>query len=225
MKKDAPSTHETLQAGPPKRAWQRMLSGRRLDLLDPDPADIEIEDIAHGLARVARWNGQTLGLARLLGRPALPRRGGDRGRARSRVARPLAACRAAARCARVRGRRPHQPLQERDRPRLQAARAASARCHPRPLRAADRAARRGAGRDQGLRPNRRLLRGNQARRLRGGRGDHLFRQPEWAVRGKHPHARTGSSPYRPMRPNAPFWRVLPGSPSDSERRSALQSPL
>jgi 5'-deoxynucleotidase YfbR-like HD superfamily hydrolase len=44
-----------------KRAWQRMLSGRRLDLLDPAPADIEIEDIAHGLARVARWNGQTLG--------------------------------------------------------------------------------------------------------------------------------------------------------------------
>lgn len=45
----------------PMRAWQRMLSGRRLDLLDPSPVDIEIEDIAHGLARVARWNGQTLG--------------------------------------------------------------------------------------------------------------------------------------------------------------------
>ena len=43
------------------RAWQRMLSGRRLDLLDPSPFDIEIEDIAHGLARVARWNGQTTG--------------------------------------------------------------------------------------------------------------------------------------------------------------------
>jgi uncharacterized protein len=43
------------------RAWQRMLSGRRLDLLDPSPLDIEIEDIAHGLSRVARWNGQTLG--------------------------------------------------------------------------------------------------------------------------------------------------------------------
>ena len=42
-----------------KRAWQRMLSGRRLDLLDPTPMDIE--DIAHGLAFVARWNGQTLG--------------------------------------------------------------------------------------------------------------------------------------------------------------------
>lgn len=43
------------------RAWQRMLSGRRLDLLDPSPLDIEIADIAHGLARVARWNGQTSG--------------------------------------------------------------------------------------------------------------------------------------------------------------------
>lgn len=43
------------------RAWQRMLSGRRLDLLDPSPMDVEIEDIAHGLARVARWNGQTHG--------------------------------------------------------------------------------------------------------------------------------------------------------------------
>jgi 5'-deoxynucleotidase YfbR-like HD superfamily hydrolase len=38
-----------------------MLSGRRLDLLDPSPFDIEIEDIAHGLAFVARWNGQTRG--------------------------------------------------------------------------------------------------------------------------------------------------------------------
>ena len=45
----------------PPRAWQRMLSGRRLDLLDPSPFDVEIEDIAHGLSRVARWNGQTQG--------------------------------------------------------------------------------------------------------------------------------------------------------------------
>jgi uncharacterized protein len=66
------------------RVWQRMLSGRRLDLLDPSPLDVEIEDIAHGLARVARWNGQTHGphifsvaqhsllseaIARELGRP------------------------------------------------------------------------------------------------------------------------------------------------------------
>lgn len=50
-----------LRAAPAARAWQRMLSGRRLDLLDPSPLDIEIGDIAHGLARVARWNGQTAG--------------------------------------------------------------------------------------------------------------------------------------------------------------------
>jgi 5'-deoxynucleotidase YfbR-like HD superfamily hydrolase len=43
------------------RAWQRMISGRRLDLTDPSPLDVEISDIAHGLARVARWNGQTVG--------------------------------------------------------------------------------------------------------------------------------------------------------------------
>ncbi|PYE88481.1 YfbR-like 5'-deoxynucleotidase [Phyllobacterium leguminum] len=48
-------------AGDKTRAWQRMLSGRRLDLLDPSPLDVEISDIAHGLARVARWNGQTAG--------------------------------------------------------------------------------------------------------------------------------------------------------------------
>ena len=54
-----PSASSKSNATP--RAWQRMLSGRRLDLLDPSPMDIEIEDIAHGLARVARWNGQTEG--------------------------------------------------------------------------------------------------------------------------------------------------------------------
>jgi 5'-nucleotidase len=56
--------HEGMKSLPPEigaRAWQRMLSGRRLDLLNPSPLDIEIEDIAHGLARVARWNGQTTG--------------------------------------------------------------------------------------------------------------------------------------------------------------------
>ena len=53
------SPASSAQAG--ARAWQRMLSGRRLDLLDPSPLDVEIADIAHGLARVARWNGQTRG--------------------------------------------------------------------------------------------------------------------------------------------------------------------
>lgn len=52
---------KTNSADEPIRAWQRMLSGRRLDLLEPSPLDVEIEDIAHGLARVARWNGQTSG--------------------------------------------------------------------------------------------------------------------------------------------------------------------
>lgn len=52
----------SLAANTGARAWQRMLSGRRLDLLNPSPLDIEIEDIAHGLARVARWNGQTNGV-------------------------------------------------------------------------------------------------------------------------------------------------------------------
>ena len=50
----------TTRDGAP-RAWQRMLSGRRLDLIDPSPLDVEIDDIVHGLARVARWNGQTRG--------------------------------------------------------------------------------------------------------------------------------------------------------------------
>jgi uncharacterized protein len=54
-------TMHKLPANAGARAWQRMLRGRRLDLLDPSPLDIEIEDIAHGLARVARWNGQTSG--------------------------------------------------------------------------------------------------------------------------------------------------------------------
>ena len=51
----------TTRAAVGARVWQRMLSGRRLDLMDPSPLDIEIADIAHGLARVARWNGQTSG--------------------------------------------------------------------------------------------------------------------------------------------------------------------
>jgi 5'-deoxynucleotidase YfbR-like HD superfamily hydrolase len=61
MAKSAHSTGEGKKHAPPPRAWQRMLSGRRLDLLDPSPLDIEIDDIAHGLARLARWNGQTVG--------------------------------------------------------------------------------------------------------------------------------------------------------------------
>ncbi|MCD1264147.1 hydrolase [Shinella sumterensis] len=51
----------TVRSRTEPRAWQRMLSGRRLDLLNPSPLDVELSDIAHGLARVARWNGQTNG--------------------------------------------------------------------------------------------------------------------------------------------------------------------
>ena len=57
----ATKTPSARRAKQQPRAFQRMLSGRRLDLLDPSPLDVEIEDIAHGLARVARWNGQTQG--------------------------------------------------------------------------------------------------------------------------------------------------------------------
>jgi uncharacterized protein len=61
MNRQKPPPRSPSKGAAPPRAWQRMLSGRRLDLLDPSPLDIEIEDIAHGLARVARWNGQTVG--------------------------------------------------------------------------------------------------------------------------------------------------------------------
>ncbi len=61
MTRKKPPPRHRITVSRSARAWQRMLSGRRLDLLDPSPLDIEIEDIAHGLARVARWNGQTTG--------------------------------------------------------------------------------------------------------------------------------------------------------------------
>ena len=73
------------------RAWQRMLSGRRLDLLAPSPDDIAIEDIAHGLARVARWNGQTYGEQRLLSRRAHGPRRDDRRHPQSRMGEGVAA--------------------------------------------------------------------------------------------------------------------------------------
>ena len=118
------------------RAWQRMLSGRRLDLLDPSPLDIEIEDIAHGLARVARWNGQTSGahvfsvaqhslLVEDIAAACEP----DLGRR-------LAACRPAARRARICDRRHDLAVQGGDRRRLQGFRGAAPRGHPPPLRPA-----------------------------------------------------------------------------------------
>ena len=59
--KAEPSSSKSDATCGPCRAWQRMLSGRRLDIINPSPMDIEIGDIAHGLARVSRWNGQTKG--------------------------------------------------------------------------------------------------------------------------------------------------------------------
>ena len=61
MPKQRKHMTKKIDCPPEPRAWQRMLSGRRLDILRPSPLDIEIEDIAHGLARVTRWNGQTRG--------------------------------------------------------------------------------------------------------------------------------------------------------------------
>jgi uncharacterized protein len=61
MNRSTPKPTTSARMPASARAWQRMLSGRRLDLLDPSPLDVEIADIAHGLARVARWNGQTRG--------------------------------------------------------------------------------------------------------------------------------------------------------------------
>ena len=122
------------------RAWQRMLSGRRLDLLDPSPLDVEIEDIAHGLARVARWNGQTAGahifsvaqhslLVEAIARQRAPRSTAG------------AACGPAARCARIRDRRHDLAVQGGDRRRLQGGRSAAARGDPSALRPAGRCCR------------------------------------------------------------------------------------
>ena len=120
------------------RAWQRMLSGRRLDLLDPSPLDIEIADIAHGLARVARWNGQTKGRRffrsrsiRCWSRRSVAAIGPD--------APPLAPRRAAARCARICDRRHDLAVQGGARRRLQGGRAAPAGGDPSPLRPARQA--------------------------------------------------------------------------------------
>ena len=126
-------------AGP--RAWQRMLSGRRLDLLDPSPLDVELEDIAHGLARVARWNGQTKGDAYLFGRAAFLA-GRSTGPGQGAAARRQGAARgAAARRAGIRHRRHDLAVQGGDRRQLQGGRAPPARRHPPPLRPALAAAR------------------------------------------------------------------------------------
>ena len=149
----------------------------------PRPRDIEIEDIAHGLARVARWNGQTVGEhafsvaqhALLVEEIAIAMQ--------PDLHAPLAAGSPAARCARVRDRRPHQPVQGGHRPRLQGLRAAAAGGHPPPLRPAAAAARAHHRRDQDGRPRGGLLRGDAAGGLHPGRGQPLFRRAARRARG------------------------------------------
>jgi hypothetical protein len=158
------------------RAWQRMLSGRRLDLLDPTPVDIEIEDIAHGLAFVARWNGQTLGdwpysvaehsllveeiFARL--EPDAPRRW---------------------RLAALLHDAPEYVIGDMISPvkaavgsRLRRARRAPVRRHPHPVRPARRPAAESQEGDQAGRPRVGLARGHADRRLLEGRGRPLLRR-------------------------------------------------
>ena len=157
------------------RAWQRMLSGRRLDLLDPSPLDVEIEDIAHGLARVARWNGQTEGahifsvaqhtlLVEAMARPRWPRL--DRARA---------ARGAAARCARIRDRRHDLAVQGGDRRRLQGRRGAAAGRHPLRFGLPAKTPAEIDAADQDRRPRRRLSGGDPACGLRRGRGTAFLR--------------------------------------------------
>ncbi len=118
------------------RAWQRMLSGRRLDLLNPSPLDVEIEDIAHGLARVARWNGQTRGdHAFSVAQHSLARRS-DRSHLDAKLDAAVAARKPSARCARICDRRHDQPVQGGGGARLQGVRKKPARRHPHPLRTA-----------------------------------------------------------------------------------------
>ena len=103
-----------------------MLSGRRLDLLDPSPLDIEIDDIAHGLARVARWNGQTRGdHAFSVAQHSLLVEA-HRSACRRRCLAPSAARGAAARCAGICDRRHDLAVQDGGRRRLQGGRGAAA---------------------------------------------------------------------------------------------------
>ena len=160
------------------RAWQRMLSGRRLDLLDPSPLDVEIEDIAHGLARVARWNGQTEG-AHIFSVAQHSLLVETIARQRARLDRASRLARSPARRARIRDRRHDLAVQGGDRRRLQGGGGAAARGHPSALRACRRAAGRARRADQGRRPRRRLSRGDAACRIfhRARRGDSSARRP------------------------------------------------
>ena len=157
------------------RAWQRMLSGRRLDLLDPSPLDIEIEDIAHGLARVARWNGQTKGAHAfsVAQHCVLVERFVHE--LKPKAARPLRLGGAAARRRRICDRRPDQPVQGGGRPRLQGVREPPCPRHPHPLRAAaGKHAGRGRAHQAG-RPHLGLFRSKPIGRLHRHRGPKILR--------------------------------------------------
>jgi hypothetical protein len=168
----------------PPRAWQRMLSGRRLDLLDPTPVDIEIEDIAHGLAFVARWNGQTKGdFAYSVAEHSLLV---ERSLAASRRrAREMAAGRAAARRPGIRDRRHDLAGEGRRGAGLRRARRAAVGGDPPALRPAGRAPEDGQGADQAGRQGVGLAGSGRRSRVHRGRGDRFFGQARGAVRGLH----------------------------------------
>ena len=173
------------------RAWQRMLSGRRLDLLDPSPMDIEIEDIAHGLARVARWNGQTTGehpmsvaqhsvvveeiVAHL--EPSID--------ARWRLA---ALLHDAAEYVIGDMISPFKAALGLD---YQAFEDRLGRCHPHPVRPASSRPGQDQGADQGGRPRLRLLRGDPTGRLRNGRGAASLRSSTARLRPAHRNPAAG----------------------------------
>ena len=209
------------------RAWQKMLSGRRLDLLDPTPVDIEIEDIARGLSFVARWNGQTEGAfaysvaehSLLVERPACA--------ARAKGAAEMAAGGAAARCARIRDRRPDFAGEGGRRPRLRGARPPACRGDPSALRPARHAAPDRQAADQARRQDQRLDGGDADCRVHGGRSDAVLRQAgPGDDRGAGPAVAPAERPEPPMSRAMPSWsRPSADRPGASARRPFRQDAL
>ena len=206
----------------PPRAWQRMLSGRRLDLIDPSPLDIEIDDIAHGLARVARWNGQTVGAHAfsVAQHTLLVDDIAADDRARSRRRGP--ACRHAARCAGICDRRHDLAVQGAARRRIHGR--SRSGCSPPSIAASASEtplAGEAHGADQGGRPHRRLLRGDDACRLRRGRGARFFGQPRGIDPSTASTSRRGRRRCRKALPQA-LRRAHRGKQVTGWRRCALR---
>ena len=198
-----------------------MLSGRRLDLLDPSPEghrDRGHRPRARPRGALERADG---GGARLLGRPARAAGGGDRHRHAAGPGAPLAACRAPARCARIRDRRSHQPVQGRHRPRLQGVREPAAGSHLPPLRAAAVAARPHHHGDQGGRPHRRLSSRRRSSRASPRRRPTATSACRAACRPPCASACAGSIPRRSRPPRPSSWRASRSCPASS--RPALIS--